>query len=78
MTVEVPERNAYNLGQIYYMMERSVAVSGYLLGHNPFIQPGVEAYKQAMFALIEKPGYEGKAEEMAKEMEKLERIKVNA
>ena len=41
MTMEIPKRNAYNLGQLYYMMERSVAVSGYLLGHNPFIQPGV-------------------------------------
>jgi glucose-6-phosphate isomerase len=78
MIVEVPERNAYNVGQLYYMMERSVAISGYLLGHNPFIQPGVEAYKQAMFALIEKPGYEGKAKEMAKEIDKLERIRVNA
>ena len=77
MTIEVPARNAYNVGQLYYMMERSVAISGYLLGHNPFIQPGVEAYKQAMFALIGKPGYEGKAEEMDREIEKRERIKVN-
>jgi glucose-6-phosphate isomerase len=74
----VPERNAYHLGQIYYLMERSVAVSGYLLGHNPFIQPGVEAYKTAMFALIEKPGYEEKAQTMAEDVKKLERIKIDA
>jgi len=73
MTIEIPRRNAYNLGQFYYMMERSVAISGYLLGHNPFNQPGVEAYKKAMFALIGKPGYEAKAKEMADEINKLGR-----
>jgi glucose-6-phosphate isomerase len=56
MTFEIPRRNAFNLGQLYFLMERSVAVSGYLAGHNPFIQPGVEAYKKAMFALLGKPG----------------------
>ncbi|MCD6250445.1 MAG: glucose-6-phosphate isomerase [candidate division Zixibacteria bacterium] len=63
MTVDIPRRNAFNLGQFYYMMERSVALSGYLAGHNPFIQPGVEAYKRAMFSLAGKPGWEndGKA-----------------
>ena len=78
MMIEIPRRNAYNLGQVYYMMERSVAISGYLLGHNPFIQPGVEAYKKAMFALLGKPGFEEKAKEMREDTEKLERIKVNA
>jgi glucose-6-phosphate isomerase len=78
MTIEIPRRNAYNLGQIYYMMERSVAISGYLTGHNPFIQPGVESYKKAMFALIGKPGFEEKAKEMKEETSKLERIKVYA
>ncbi|MGA1824870.1 MAG: glucose-6-phosphate isomerase [bacterium] len=58
MTIRVPRRNAFNIGQLYYMFERSVAVSGYLLGHNPFIQPGVEDYKRAMFALAGKPGFE--------------------
>jgi glucose-6-phosphate isomerase len=77
MTIEIPRLNAFNLGQIYYMMEWSVAISGYLLGHNPFIQPGVEAYKKAMFALVGKPGYEEKAAEMAKDIEKLERIKLD-
>ena len=61
MAIEIPERNAYNLGQVYYMMEKSVAISGYLLGHNPFVQPGVEAYKTAMFSMIGKPGFEEKA-----------------
>ncbi|MFC1869289.1 glucose-6-phosphate isomerase, partial [Thermodesulfobacteriota bacterium] len=78
MTMEIPKRNAYNLGQIYYMMERSVAISGYLLGHNPFVQPGVEDYKKAMFALVGKPGYEEKAKEMTKEIGKLERIRIYA
>ncbi|MGA1867017.1 MAG: glucose-6-phosphate isomerase [bacterium] len=62
MTIRVPRRNAFNMGQLYYMCERSVGLSGYLLGHNPFIQPGVEDYKRAMFALAGKPGYEKTAE----------------
>ncbi len=74
--VEVPRRNAYNIGQVYYMMERSVAISGYLLGHNPFIQPGVEAYKKAMFALIGKPGFEELRREMEEEMSKKARVKI--
>jgi glucose-6-phosphate isomerase len=78
MTIEIPKRNAYNLGQVYYMMERSVAISGYLLGHNPFVQPGVEEYKKAMFSLLGKPGYDEKAKEMMKDIERLERIKINA
>ena len=74
MTITIPERNAFNLGQLYYMMEKSVAISGYLLGHNPFIQPGVEAYKKAMFAMLEKPGYEDEAKKLEEETAKLERI----
>jgi len=78
MTLEIPRRNAYNIGQLYYMMERSVAISGYLLGHNPFIQPGVESYKTAIFALIGKPGYEDKAKKMEESTVKLERIRIRA
>ena len=74
MTINIPERNAFNLGQLYYLMEKSVAISGYLLGHNPFIQPGVEAYKRAMFAMVNKPGYEDEAKKMEEESAKLERI----
>jgi len=76
MTIEIPCRNAFNLGQLYYMMETSVAISGYLLGHNPFNQPGVEAYKQAMFALIEKPGYEEAAQDIKQNLKKRERIRI--
>lgn len=78
MTIEIPRRNAYNLGQFYYMMEKSVAISGYLFGHNPFIQPGVEAYKNAMFALIGKPGFEEKAAGIEEKMKHLERIRIDA
>lgn len=74
MTINIPERNAFNIGQLYYLMEKSVAISGYLFGHNPFIQPGVEAYKKAMFAMVNKPGYEDEAKKMAEEIAKLERI----
>lgn len=56
--VEVPELNEYYLGQLIYFFEKACGISGYLLGVNPFNQPGVEAYKKNMFALLEKPGYE--------------------
>lgn len=68
LTVHIPARNAYCLGQLYYLMERSVAISGYLLGVNPFIQPGVEAYKKAMFALAGKPGFEQEGTELQKQL----------
>ena len=76
MAIEIPRRNAFNMGQLYYMMERSVAVSGYLLGHNPFTQPGVEAYKQAMFALIGKPGFQKEIQSIEENLEKLEKIRI--
>ena len=56
--VEVPVIDEYNLGQLIYFFEKACGISGYLLGVNPFNQPGVEAYKKNMFALLEKPGYE--------------------
>ena len=74
MTVNVPRRNAHCLGQLYYMMERSVAISGTMLGHNPFIQPGVVDYKKAIFALAGKPGHEQEAERMKQEMASRERV----
>lgn len=46
------------MGQLIYFFEKACGISGYLLGINPFDQPGVEAYKKNMFALLEKPGYE--------------------
>jgi len=76
MTIEIPRRNAFNLGQLYYMMEKSVAISGYLLGHNPFVQPGVEAYKEAMFALIGKPGFEEETLSIKNELAKMKRTKI--
>lgn len=56
--LELPQVNAFETGYFIYFMEMACAVSGYLLGINPFDQPGVEAYKKNMFALLGKPGYE--------------------
>jgi len=53
--IEIPELNEYHLGQLLYFFERACGISGYLLGVNPFDQPGVEAYKKNMFALLGKP-----------------------
>ena len=54
--------NEYNLGSLFYFFEKACGISGYMLGVNPFDQPGVEAYKKNMFALLGKPGYEAQAE----------------
>jgi glucose-6-phosphate isomerase len=62
MKVEVPALNAYYIGQLIYFFEKACGISGYLLEVNPFNQPGVEAYKKNMFALLEKPGYEKETE----------------
>lgn len=56
--IEIPAINEYNLGSLFYFFEIACGISGYLLGVNPFDQPGVEAYKKNMFALLDKPGYE--------------------
>ena len=56
--IELPKLNEYYLGQLMYFFEKACGISGYLLGVNPFDQPGVEAYKKNMFALLEKRGYE--------------------
>lgn len=56
--VSVPELNEFYIGQLLYFFEKACGISGYLLGVNPFNQPGVEAYKKNMFALLNKPGYE--------------------
>ncbi len=58
LKIELPKLNEYYLGELIYFFERACGISGYLLGVNPFDQPGVEAYKKNMFALLEKPGYE--------------------
>lgn len=56
--VSVPRLNEHALGQLIYFFEKACGISGYILGVNPFNQPGVEAYKKNMFALLGKPGYE--------------------
>ena len=58
MLIEVADKSAYSLGYLLYFFEFACGVSGYVLGVNPFNQPGVEAYKKNMFALLGKPGYE--------------------
>ena len=56
--VEISTIDAESLGALIYFFEKACGISGYLLGVNPFNQPGVEAYKKNMFALLDKPGYE--------------------
>ena len=58
MRIEIPAINEYHLGELVYFFEIACGISGYLLEVNPFNQPGVEAYKKNMFALLEKPGFE--------------------
>lgn len=58
VVLEVEDASAHSLGYLIYFYEKACAISGYLLGVNPFDQPGVEAYKKNMFALLGKPGYE--------------------
>ena len=62
LAVHLPAQDAYTLGYMIYFFELAVGVSGYLFGINPFNQPGVEAYKTAMFALLGKPGYEAETQ----------------
>ena len=68
MRIDIPEINAYYIGQLLYFFENACGISGYLLGINPFNQPGVEAYKKNMFALLEKPGFEAETEEIKKRL----------
>ena len=58
MRIEIDKLDEYNLGQLIYFFEKACGISGYMLGVNPFNQPGVEAYKKNMFKLLKKPGYE--------------------
>lgn len=68
LIVRIPEQNEFYLGQLFYLFEFACGVSGYVLGVNPFNQPGVEAYKKNMFALLGKPGYEKEREELLKRL----------
>lgn len=64
LVLEVPELNEAELGYMIYFFEKACAISGYMLGVNPFDQPGVESYKKNMFALLGKPGYEAQKAEL--------------
>ena len=66
--VHIPEVNEFYLGELFYFFEFACGVSGYLLGVNPFNQPGVESYKRNMFALLGKPGYEAERENLLKRL----------
>ena len=69
MRVSMPELNEYYLGQVIYFFEIACGISGNLLGVNPFNQPGVEAYKKNMFALLNKPGYEAESKAIKERLE---------
>lgn len=68
LKVIIPAQDEKSLGQLFYMYEFACGVSGYILGVNPFNQPGVESYKKNMFALLGKPGYEKEREELLKRL----------
>jgi glucose-6-phosphate isomerase len=68
LMVNISQLDEYNFGYLVYFFEKSCAISGYLLGVNPFDQPGVEAYKKNMFALLGKPGFEKEKEELEKRL----------
>jgi len=62
--ISIPELSEFYFGQLIYFFEKACGISGYVLGVNPFDQPGVEAYKANMFALLNKPGYEQQSKEI--------------
>lgn len=66
--IHIPEVSAFYLGELFYFFEFACGVSGYMLGVNPFNQPGVESYKKNMFALLGKPGFEAQREELLKRL----------
>ena len=68
LVVNIPEQTAFYLGELFYFFEFACGLSGYMLGVNPFNQPGVESYKRNMFALLGKPGYEAEGEALRKRL----------
>ncbi|MEW9121853.1 MAG: glucose-6-phosphate isomerase [Thermotaleaceae bacterium] len=68
LVIRIPQIDAYNFGKMVYFFEKSCGMSGYLLGVNPFDQPGVEEYKKNMFALLGKPGYDTLREDLEKRL----------
>ena len=73
LVLEIPELNAYYFGAMVCFFFKACAMSGYLLGVNPFDQPGVEAYKRNMFALLGKPGFEELEKELVKRLESFQK-----
>ncbi len=69
MVLTMEALNEFNFGKMIYFFEKACGISGYLLGVNPFDQPGVEAYKKNMFALLGKPGFEDLREELMKKLD---------
>lgn len=68
LMVRIPEQNEFYLGELFYFFEFACGISGYMLGVNPFNQPGVESYKRNMFALLGKPGFEAEGDELRKRL----------
>ena len=68
LMIHIPEQNEFYLGELFYFYEFACGVSGYVLGVNPFNQPGVESYKKNMFALLGKPGFEALTEALKKRL----------
>ena len=68
LLVNIPSQNEFCLGELFYFFEFACGLSGYILGVNPFNQPGVESYKKNMFALLGKPGFEKEREELLKRL----------
>ncbi len=68
LVVKIADLSEYTLGQLFYFFEKACGISGYMLGVNPFNQPGVESYKKNMFALLGKPGYEDEKEALEKRL----------
>lgn len=68
LVLEVEKKDTANIGYLIYFLEKACAISGYILGVNPFNQPGVESYKKNMFALLGKPGYESEKENLEKQL----------
>ena len=70
LLITIPALSEKYLGQLIYFFEKACGVSGYMLGVNPFNQPGVEAYKKNMFALLNKPGYEAESKAIQEKLKK--------
>ena len=68
LMIKIPKMDEFHLGQLFYFFEKACGISGYMLGVNPFNQPGVESYKRNMFALLGKPGYEEEREALLKRL----------